>query len=97
MIERSTGIRQWAFRNRLLYWYRLDGEAHRFKGSDAWLANVYTQRAPHPPAEFTSRTPPPVRCWPTHGATIYTYYCGDDAQDQLGCDRLSHPGVLSCD
>ncbi len=91
VIERSTGIKQWAFRNQPLYKYRLDGEAHRFKGGDVpgWH-NVYTQRAPPPPAEFTvQNTTAGQVLADAHGMTIYTYFCGDDALDQLGCDHPS--------
>lgn len=34
LVERSAGVKQWAFRGRPLYTYRLDGDAYRLKGSD---------------------------------------------------------------
>jgi predicted lipoprotein with Yx(FWY)xxD motif len=91
LIERSPGIRQWAFRGRPLYRYALDGDAHRLKGSDepGWH-NVYTQLAPRPPAEFTVQdTTAGQVLADASGKTIYIYSCGDDGQDQLECD---HPG-----
>jgi predicted lipoprotein with Yx(FWY)xxD motif len=56
--------------------------------------NVYTQRAPAPPAEFTVQdtTAGQVLADP-HGMTIYAYDCGDDAVDQLGCDHPSETQV----
>jgi len=69
----------------------LYGEAHRFKGSDVsgWH-NVYTQRAPPSPPEFTvQNTTAGQVLADAHGMTIYTYFCGDDALDQLGCDHPS--------
>lgn len=94
LIDRSPGIRQWAFRNRPLYRYALDGEAHRFKGSDVpgWH-NVYTQQAPAPPAEFTVQdTTAGQVLADRHGMTVYWYFCGDDGVDQLECD---HPSETS--
>ncbi len=91
VIERATGVKQWAFRNQPLYWYRLDEQAHRFKGSDVpgWH-NVYVQRAPPPPAEFTvQNTTAGQVLADARGRTLYTYFCGDDALDQLGCDHPS--------
>lgn len=89
LIERSPGIKQWAFRGQPLYQYRLDSLANGFKGSDVpgWH-NVYTQRAPSPPPEFTVQdTTAGQVLADRHGKTIYTYFCGDDSQDQLGCDH----------
>jgi predicted lipoprotein with Yx(FWY)xxD motif len=94
LFERSPGIRQWAYRGRPLYRYALDGGAHRLKGSDVpgWH-NVYTQLAPRPPAEFTAQdTTAGQVLADSSGRTIYTYFCGDDGQDQLECD---HPGEAS--
>jgi predicted lipoprotein with Yx(FWY)xxD motif len=89
LVERSSGIRQWAFQGRPLYTYRLDGDTHRQKGSDVpgWH-NVYLQRAPDPPAGFTVQdTTAGQVLADAQGKTIYTYFCGDDALDQLGCDH----------
>ena len=91
IIERAPGYRQWVYRGKPLYRYALDSWARSLEGSDVpgWH-NVYTQRAPAPPPEFTVQdtTAGQVLADP-HGMTIYTYFCGDDAVDQLGCD---HPG-----
>ena len=89
LVDRSSGIRQWAFRGHPLYRYSLDGAAHRFKGSDVpgWH-NVYTQPAPPPPAEFTVQdTTAGQVLADKRGMTIYTHFCGDDGLDQLGCDH----------
>jgi len=89
IIERSPGVRQWAFRGEPLYAYTLDEHSWSQQGSDepGWR-NVYTQEAPPYPSSFTVQ--------PTivgdvladaRGMTIYIYYCGDDSQDQLSCDH----------
>jgi predicted lipoprotein with Yx(FWY)xxD motif len=91
LVERSAGVRQWAFRKHLLYRYRLDGDAHLFKGSDVpgWH-NVYTQTAPSPPSLFTSQDTSAGQVLADgNGMTIYTFFCGDDGLDQLGCDHPS--------
>jgi predicted lipoprotein with Yx(FWY)xxD motif len=91
LVERAPGIKQWAFRNRPLYRYRLDDEAHKYTGSDvAGWHNVYTQRAPPPPAEFTvQETTAGIVLADKRGMTLYTYFCGDDGLDQLPCDHPS--------
>lgn len=89
LIERSAGIKQWTFRGQPLYEYRLDTGANGFRGSDVpgWH-NVYTQRAPAPPPEFTVQdTTAGQVLADQHGKTIYVYFCGDDSQDQLSCDH----------
>ena len=89
LVERSAGIRQWAFRGKPLYTYRLDGDTHKQKGSDVegWH-NVYLQRAPAPPDGFTVQdTTAGQVLADAEGRTIYTYFCADDALDQLGCDH----------
>lgn len=91
LIERSAGLRQWAFRDHPLYRYRLDADQHRFTGSDVpgWH-NVYTQHAPAPPAEFTVQdTSAGQVLADRHGMSIYTYFCGEDGLDQLSCDHPS--------
>jgi predicted lipoprotein with Yx(FWY)xxD motif len=91
IIERSAGYRQWVFRGKPLYRYTMDQWARSLVGSDmpGWH-NVYTQRAPAPPSEFTVQdTSAGQVIADPHGMTIYAYTCGDDALDQLGCD---HPG-----
>ena len=95
IIERSPGVRQWAFRGKPLYRYALDSHARSLEGSDVpgWH-NVYTQRAPAPPAEFTVQdTSAGQVLADAHGMTIYVYTCGDDALDQLGCDHPSETQV----
>lgn len=89
VFERSPGVLQWAFRRKPLYRYALDDDARSLQGSDVpgWH-NVYTQHAPPPPAGFTvqSTTSGQVLA-DSQGRTIYMYFCGDDAVDQLGCDH----------
>ncbi|HEV7431680.1 MAG TPA: hypothetical protein VGN77_01455 [Steroidobacteraceae bacterium] len=91
IIERAPGFRQWVFRGKPLYRYALDGRARSLEGSDVpgWH-NVYTQRAPRPPPEFTVQdTSAGQVLADAHGMTIYAYTCGDDALDQLSCDHPS--------
>lgn len=93
LVERSPGVNQWAFRGQPLYQYRRDEKTHRFKGSDVpgWH-NVYTQRAPAPPADFTVQDTSAGQVLADRdGKTIYTYFCGDDGLDQLGCDHPTQP------
>jgi len=95
IIERSPGYRQWAFRGKPLYRYALDSRARSLEGSDVpgWH-NVYTQRAPAPPAEFTVQdTTAGQVLADAHGMTLYSYTCGDDALDQLECDHPSDTQV----
>jgi len=89
IFERSPGVRQWAFRKQPLYRYVLDSSARSLEGSDVpgWH-NVFTQRAPPPPSQFTiQNTTAGEVLADRNGKTIYTYFCGDDALDQLGCDH----------
>ncbi len=89
IFERSPGIRQWAFRKKPLYRYTLDSYSRSLQGSDVpgWH-NAFTQMAPPPPAGFTvQNTTAGEVLADSHGKTIYTYFCGDDALDQLGCDH----------
>jgi predicted lipoprotein with Yx(FWY)xxD motif len=91
IFERSPGVRQWAFRKKPLYQYTLDTYAHSFQGSDVpgWH-NVLTQLAPPPPPGFTVQdTTSGQVLADSNGKTIYTYFCGDDSLDQLGCDHPS--------
>ena len=86
---RSDGTRQWAFRHRALYRYALDRHPYSLEGSDVpgWH-NIYTQRAPDPPAGFTVQdTTAGQVLADAHGMTIYTFRCADDADDQLSCDH----------
>ena len=89
VIERTAGVRQWTFRGKPLYRYALDPGAHRLSGADVpgWH-NVYTQRAPDPPSGFTIQdTTAGQVLADSNGRTVYTYFCGDDGVDQLGCDH----------
>jgi len=89
LLERSPGERQWVFRGKPLYTYVLDSRTWSQKGSDetGWN-NVFTQVADAYPSSFK----------PQHsivgdvlansqGKTVYIYNCGEDSQDQLGCDH----------
>ena len=92
-IERSPGIKQWAFRKKALYTYILDPRTRSFVGSDVpgWH-NVYTQRALSPPKEFTvqdSRIGQVLA--DSRGMTIYLYRCTDDALDQQSCENPDTP------
>ncbi|MGE3477388.1 MAG: hypothetical protein AB7H70_16415 [Rhodospirillaceae bacterium] len=91
VFERSQGVRQWAFRGKPLYTFNDDPKGRSLIGSDepGWH-NVYTQRAPAAPREFTQQdTHAGIVLADGAGKTIYIYSCGDDALDQLACD---HPG-----
>ena len=93
IIERSPGIRQWAFEKKPLYTYNRDPRTRSLIGSDVpgWH-NVFTQRALPPPKGFTvqdSRIGQVLA--DSHGRTIYLYNCADDALDQLACDHPDTP------
>jgi predicted lipoprotein with Yx(FWY)xxD motif len=95
LFERSPGVLQWAFRKKPLYRYALDVAARSLQGSDVpgWH-NVYTQLAPPPPAVFTVQTTTTGEVLAdAHGHTLYMYFCGDDAVDQLGCDHPTETQV----
>ena len=95
VFERSPGVLQWAFRKHPLYRYALDSDAGSYEGSDipGWH-NVFTQRAPPPPTEFTVQdTTSGQVLADSRGKTIYVYSCGDDAVDQLGCDHPTQTQV----
>ena len=95
IVERSPGVRQWAFRKNPLYTSVLDADIRSLEGSDApgWH-NVYTQKAPPPPTEFTMQDSiTGVVLADSHGKTIYLYNCGDDSMDQLACDHPDAPQV----
>jgi predicted lipoprotein with Yx(FWY)xxD motif len=93
IVERSPGLKQWAFRKQPLY--TLIGEAGRgtTQGIDVpgWRL-VYTQVAPPPPHEFTQQeSPGGIVLADAKGSTIYIYNCGDDSLDQLACDHPDTP------
>lgn len=93
IIERSPGIRQWAFRSKPLYTYIPDTRRDSLAGSDepGWH-NVYTLPAPTWPQKFRQQeTHSGIVLADSHGRTIYLYSCGDDAYDQLACDYPSTP------
>ena len=93
--ERSPGVKQWAFRGMPVYRYMGDTRPHSQSGSDVpgW-DNVYTQKAPPPPKDFTVKdvTMGSV-LGDNRGMTIYTYNCLDDAVDALACDYPEAPQV----
>ena len=89
ILERSPGVRQWAFRGKPLYTHELDQHSWSLQGSDVpgWH-NVYTQQAPPYPDSFTvQKTLAGDVLADARGMTIYTYVCGDDSADQLACDH----------
>jgi predicted lipoprotein with Yx(FWY)xxD motif len=93
VLERSPGVRQWAFRNKPLYTYIADTRPKGMLGSDepGWH-NVYTQHAPAWPEEFTRQeTHAGIVLADAAGKTIYLYSCGDDALDQQACDHPASP------
>jgi predicted lipoprotein with Yx(FWY)xxD motif len=95
VIERSPGVMQWAYRGEPLYRYLSDIRTRSQLGSEApgWH-NVYTQRAPEPPPEFTVQASRAGHVLAdAHGMTLYGYRCGDDALDQLACDHPDTPQV----
>ncbi len=95
VFERSPGIWQWAFRRKPLYTNALDADIKSLEGSDVpgWH-NVYTQKAPPPPDEFTMQdSETGVVLADSRGKTIYLYNCGDDSYDQLACDHPDSPQV----
>jgi len=95
VVDRATGVRQWAFRGEPLYTYALDESTDSLGGSDepGWH-NVYTQMAPEPPASFTRQDSIAGEVLAdADGMTIYIYNCSDDSQDQLSCEHPSDTQV----
>lgn len=95
VIERSPGIKQWAYRSQPLYTYVHENKGRAMTGGDnpGWH-NVFTQRALPPPAEFTvqdSRIGQVLA--DKDGKTLYLYQCNDDALDQQTCDHPDSPQV----
>lgn len=89
IVERSPGVKQWTFRKRPLYTHVSDSRFRSFEGGDVngWH-NVYTQRNPPFPSEFTvqaTRTGSVLA--DKNGKTLYVYRCVDDAVDNLLCDH----------
>ncbi|HEY6644813.1 hypothetical protein [Povalibacter sp.] len=95
IIERSPGIKQWAFRGKALYTNVADKRSRSMVGSDfpGWH-NAFTQRALPPPAEFTVHDARLGQVLAdANGKTIYIYQCNDDAMDQQTCDHPDAPQV----
>jgi len=93
IIERSPGVKQWAFRKKPLYTFMGDPGPSYQEGVDVkgWDI-VFTQRAPAPPKGFTyQETPAGVVLADAKGLAVYVYNCGDDAMDQLACDHPDTP------
>lgn len=89
VIEPTAGVKQWTFRTQPVYTHVSDRRFRSLEGGDVpgWH-NVFTQRWPDPPEEFTvqdSRIGQVLA--DKNGMTLYTYLCGDDALDQLSCDH----------
>ena len=95
LITRETGELQWSFRGQPLFRYLPDPRPRAQDGTDepGWHL-VYVQEAPPVPAEFTVQpTTGGLVVADANGRTIYTYACGDDAPDQLGCDHPTQTQV----
>lgn len=88
--ERSSGVKQWAFRGKPLYTYNYDRGERSFTGADVsgWH-NVYTQRGPAPPDEFTVQDADfgGQVLADSRGKTIYQYNCIEDTYAQLACNN----------
>ena len=93
VIERSPGVKQWAYRGRPLYTYVGDPSPGYQHGVDVPGWNlVFTQLAPSAPAEFTQQVSAAgIVLADSKGKTLYIYNCGDDAADQLACDHPDTP------
>jgi predicted lipoprotein with Yx(FWY)xxD motif len=93
IIERSSGVKQWAYRKQPVYTYNLEDKTPSFEGGDepGWR-NVFTQLAPAFPKGFqiTDTNAGQVLA-DAKGRTIYLYNCNDDATDQLDCSHPSQP------
>lgn len=88
-IERAPGVKQWVFRGKPVYQHTLDTYKASLEGGDTpgWH-NVYMQKAPAPPADFTAQdTTIGQVLADARGRTLYVYNCGDDSYDQLRCDH----------
>ena len=95
VLERSPGVKQWAYRNKPVYTYAEDSKEQgaTFDGADVpgWH-NVYTYRAPPPPKEFKIQDMSSGVVLADHrGMTVYTYGCAEDTEDQLSCDTPNGP------
>ncbi len=93
--ERTSGVRQWAFRNKPVYRHINDPKVVALDGGDVprWH-NVFTQMAPEAPKGFALKdTVVGIVLGDSQGMTVYKYGCGDDALDQLECDTPDAPQV----
>ncbi len=93
IIERSSGVKQWAYRKQPVYTYNLEEKTPSFEGGDqpGWR-NVFTQLAPAFPKGFqVADTNAGQVLADAKGRTIYLYNCNDDAVDQLDCSHPSQP------
>ena len=93
IVERSPGVKQWAYRKRPVYTHMLDEKTPSQQGSDVpgWH-NVYTQLAPNPPKGFTVQDMVSGQVLAdAQGHTIYIYNCNDDAPDQQSCNHPDTP------
>lgn len=89
ILERSPGVKQWAFRDKPLYTYVLDQRSWGLRGTDVpgWK-NVFTQVAPALPDSFTTQATIQGNVLAdANGKTIYIYNCGEDSIDQLSCNH----------
>jgi predicted lipoprotein with Yx(FWY)xxD motif len=89
LVQSSPGVRQWLFRNQLLYTHEGDTKLWSLVGSDepGWR-NVFVQSVKPRPASFTVQdTLAGQVLADARGMTIYTYICADDSLDQLSCDH----------
>lgn len=95
--QRTPGVWQWAYRDKPVY-LRAHPSHQRDVDSlnlPAGWTQVYTQRAPVPPAEFTTQETAGGRVLAdAQGKTIYVYSCGDDSIDQLACDHPDRSQAL---
>ncbi len=94
IVERADGERQWVFRGRPLYRHLGDTRVRSLEGTDVpgWRA-VYLREIPLPPGFTVQETSAGLVLADARGKTVYTYACGDDAPDQLGCDHPSESQV----
>jgi len=95
IIEKSPGIRQWAFKKKPLYTHITEEKPRGYEGSDVpgWH-NVFTHLPPPPPKKWTVQSSDAgLVLADERGKTIYTYNCNDDALDQLSCNHPNDPQV----
>jgi predicted lipoprotein with Yx(FWY)xxD motif len=95
IIERFSGVKQWAFRGLPLYTYVEDPGDVRgsLYGTDVpgWH-NVFTQHVAPLPSDFTLSDTPHGQTVADHrGHTVYIYNCNEDVVDQFDCDTPDSP------